>query len=1020
MDDIDETVLTIPQRMKRAQHMRAREPRLERAREIAKSKPANADKIRRRAFAQARQIVRTRYAGKYGGNYADLSPSEKIAIDKAIDKKQALIKKLAMRLIPKMKRKDQQRLASFLHGAPLKNIPTKTEETMKTLNDLFTEEFKKKKVDKTSDPIKILNRFDGKVTDALSKKAEKSGLCVETLGKVFIRGLKAWNEETGKTPEQYAFARVNSFISGGKTFFKEDSDLVEAKTNHTKSSNPLYGYNGYNGGKTEEEQAAKYKIMHGKVKSYLMKKGHLKNERTPNIVVKHFLDSGHGRHLVDDDSERNIEQRFVHFKKNYNPRLFEDTINEISDETKQNYKRKAQNQLDAQKIFYDKEHHAKLKKMNPDSPIVKGLDRDAETIRKRTEGLKKLKEEYSVGDNVHLGFGAKGGAGFKGKITKIDGDYVHVRSHYNGKEYRGPSKFLTADPMGHEANKSSFARKDEIKKKIIDEMLGKKEDLTLKEAFARPPSERTLKRRREKEHNSNIKDHPKGSIRYINLGLHKDSNVDPNYHNRAVKVQVSGHHLTNYGASIEVKPHKDSIGFNPDARVWTSSKHLHHSEDAAISDKKKGPHPDNIPIIRQAMKEGYEQIDEAKTTFKHLSKPIKNHPHQDFLDKARSIMKDDSHLKPEDKINLNATGHSSDEWIQSTGKKSEKTHNTQSVVSHKGHIYTGPDVDKPMRLDNEKVNKVKSLAKKHGFQQDDEHKHIMHHPETGAKLYLHHHVKAWHPHDTYGSFHLRTPYHHFEKKLDESVLSENTGPFKKGQTVFTTKHPLPNTPHTGRVVSSGSTHTIIRNSAGRYKAPHDHFTTDRNESYLAKTYTKEEMEGLDELSAHAIDNYIHAAKPSYQELKAKSDKAWKEVQEIPKKQDLHKYQKAVSAKYREKEALDRKAKVRSDSLAKAMTKVVKEEVKTADRNPDKRKGPPSRKFLSQYKINQSKAGDSLNARGDGKLRRYDEEVRTADKEPVVIPAHKDAYGNTIKAKTVMRKVNKKILDTGNVHDGEDQ
>lgn len=49
----------------------------------------------------------------------------------------------------------------------------------------------------------------------------------------------------------------------------------------------------------------------------------------------------------------------------------------------------------------------------------------------------------------------------------------------------------------------------------------------------------------------------------------------------------------------------------------------------------------------------------------------------------------------------------------------------------------------------------------------------------------------------------------------------------------------------------------------------------------------------------------------------------------------------------------------------------------------------------------------------------DEEVKSADKEPVVMPAHKDAHNNPIPAKTVMRKRNKVIVHGGdNSSDGK--
>lgn len=47
---------------------------------------------------------------------------------------------------------------------------------------------------------------------------------------------------------------------------------------------------------------------------------------------------------------------------------------------------------------------------------------------------KKLaKEEINVGDNVHVGLTKKGGSGYRGKVTKIDGKTVHFQSHEEDK-----------------------------------------------------------------------------------------------------------------------------------------------------------------------------------------------------------------------------------------------------------------------------------------------------------------------------------------------------------------------------------------------------------------------------------------------------------------------------------------------------------------------------------------------------------------------------------------------------------
>ncbi len=64
----------------------------------------------------------------------------------------------------------------------------------------------------------------------LVNKAEESGISYGILKKVYDRGMGAW--ETGHRPgigqHQWAFARVNSFIDGGKTRTTADADLWAA------------------------------------------------------------------------------------------------------------------------------------------------------------------------------------------------------------------------------------------------------------------------------------------------------------------------------------------------------------------------------------------------------------------------------------------------------------------------------------------------------------------------------------------------------------------------------------------------------------------------------------------------------------------------------------------------------------------------------------------------------------------------------------------------------------------------
>lgn len=65
-----------------------------------------------------------------------------------------------------------------------------------------------------------------KVKLSLYKKSLNSGISLSILEEVYNRGYSIWNEEFKGTREQFAFDRVNSFISGGFAT-KIDKDLLE-------------------------------------------------------------------------------------------------------------------------------------------------------------------------------------------------------------------------------------------------------------------------------------------------------------------------------------------------------------------------------------------------------------------------------------------------------------------------------------------------------------------------------------------------------------------------------------------------------------------------------------------------------------------------------------------------------------------------------------------------------------------------------------------------------------------------
>ena len=94
---LDEKALSIVQRQKRARIARKNKAKLAKARKIAQRKMANKEKLEKRSRRKARNIVRMRFSGRKVP-YASLSKAEKVEVDKKVEKRQAIINKLAKKI----------------------------------------------------------------------------------------------------------------------------------------------------------------------------------------------------------------------------------------------------------------------------------------------------------------------------------------------------------------------------------------------------------------------------------------------------------------------------------------------------------------------------------------------------------------------------------------------------------------------------------------------------------------------------------------------------------------------------------------------------------------------------------------------------------------------------------------------------------------------------------------------------------------------------------------------------------
>tara|TARA_R100001369_G_scaffold78534_1_gene108236 strand:- start:2202 stop:4811 length:2610 start_codon:yes stop_codon:yes gene_type:complete len=82
----------------------------------------------------------------------------------------------------------------------------------------------------TGGPFAAGEELTTEAIEALTKKAKKTGMSYSILKKVYDRGMAAWKtgHRPGTTPQQWAFARVNSFATkSAGTWGKADADLAK-------------------------------------------------------------------------------------------------------------------------------------------------------------------------------------------------------------------------------------------------------------------------------------------------------------------------------------------------------------------------------------------------------------------------------------------------------------------------------------------------------------------------------------------------------------------------------------------------------------------------------------------------------------------------------------------------------------------------------------------------------------------------------------------------------------------------
>lgn len=101
--------LTPQQRMARSRNMKRLMPKIMMKRKLAMKKKASPEQLKSRAIKKATDVVRKKLAK--GQDYKVMSMAAKGQLDKKLEKKKAVIKKIAKKLLKQVKKADAERVA---------------------------------------------------------------------------------------------------------------------------------------------------------------------------------------------------------------------------------------------------------------------------------------------------------------------------------------------------------------------------------------------------------------------------------------------------------------------------------------------------------------------------------------------------------------------------------------------------------------------------------------------------------------------------------------------------------------------------------------------------------------------------------------------------------------------------------------------------------------------------------------------------------------------------------------------
>ena len=109
INDVLDEIMSKATRMKKARMMKMKGKMIAKKRKIAMKRKANPEKLKKRAAKKARDIIAKRILKDK--SKSDLSIAGREALEKKLAKKKAVIKKIARKILPKIRKAENERLA---------------------------------------------------------------------------------------------------------------------------------------------------------------------------------------------------------------------------------------------------------------------------------------------------------------------------------------------------------------------------------------------------------------------------------------------------------------------------------------------------------------------------------------------------------------------------------------------------------------------------------------------------------------------------------------------------------------------------------------------------------------------------------------------------------------------------------------------------------------------------------------------------------------------------------------------